>query len=178
MDALSLRGKIGESDRFEPPSRSARIRRKTDGRPRFENRNRAGPRTTGPSPSPNIRWQKPRLGQISPGDYRTLRWMLHFRQELRGNPIRRRLVSEGASEASLSAWKGLQERNGTGQVLVRTARCRAARRIVAQLAPAIPGCRGDSHRRKSRGIVAVDHFGGEQRNTDLSCWALTDHRNW
>ena len=48
MDALSLRGKIGESDRCEPPSRSARIRRKTEGRPRFGTCNGADPRTTGP----------------------------------------------------------------------------------------------------------------------------------
>jgi len=123
-----------------------------------------------------MRWPKTQPGQISPGYRWTLRWILHFRQELRGNPVRRRLVSEGASEARPSAWKGLEERDGTGQVQVRTAQCRAARRIVARLASTIPGRRGDSPHRKSRGIVRTIFSEASQGTTTLPCWALPDHQ--
>jgi len=63
-----------------------------------------------------------------------------------------------------------RSRDGTGKVLVRTAQCRAAR-IVANLAT-IPGRRGDSHRRKSRGIVRTIISVASTGITTLPGWAL------
>jgi hypothetical protein len=78
------------------------------------------------------------------------------------------LVSEGASEARLSAWKDYRSATELAKAWFGPPNAAPPDELLLILAPTIHGRRGDSHRRKSRGIVAVDHFDGEQRNTDLS----------
>ena len=101
--------------------------------------------------------------------------MLHFRQELRGNPIHRRLLVKAPPKQGSRRGRDYRTATELAKSWFGPPDAAPPDELLLILRRLFPGRRDDSHQRKSSGIVRTIFSEASQGTTTLPCWALPDH---